>query len=172
MTERFDNRRIVASQEDRMRLLDGALGQLVPNSRMWKRELCPSTSETPPGGESTYYITVLPPVERNGQSLVIQLRYDGDIQVEYHIDNDRDSFESFFILPAGQESDAIEEIARFVADVLAERLVLIKTKGIFGGKRRFLNPDSLAESDRRSVTWIASWLGTFDWRTPGSLGYR
>jgi hypothetical protein len=53
-----------------------------------------------------------------------------------------------------------------VSDVLAERLVLVRTKGIFGGERRFLKPGSLTESDCRNVRTITSWLGTFDWSNP------
>ena len=127
MTDPVDNRRFRVSQEDPMRLLDAALGHLIPDSRMWERKRYSSTPDTP--GETTYCIQLPSPVRRNGQSLVIQLRHDGDIQVEYHIDEDRrNSFETFFILPMGQEEDAIEAIAHFVADVLAERLVLVRSK--------------------------------------------
>jgi hypothetical protein len=168
MAEPLDNRRMLASQEDRMRVLDDALACLVPDSRMWERKLYPSTPDTPAPGYSTYYIEVSSPFRRNGQSLVVQLRHDGDIQVEYHIEGDRrNSFETFFVLPEGQERDAIEGIAGFVSDILAERLVLVRTKGIFGGERRYLKPGSLTESDRRDVRSITSWLGTFDWSNPG-----
>jgi hypothetical protein len=72
----------------------------------------------------------------------------------------------FFLLPVGQEVDAIEGIACFVADILAERLMLGLAKGLFRGGSRFLKPDSLTESDRRNFKWITSWRGTFDWPSP------
>ena len=147
-----------------MRLLDDALGSSIPDSRRWERKLYPSTPNTP--GEFSYNIQLSSPVRRNGQSLVVQLRHDGDIQVEYHVDDDRkNSFETLFILPVGQESDAIEGIARFVADILAERLVLVRPKSIFG-QTRFLEQSSLTEPHRGRVRSITSWLGTFDWLSP------
>jgi hypothetical protein len=96
--------------------------------------------------------------------LNILLQHDGDIQVEYHITDKRGSpFEMFIVLAEGQEAAAIEAASLFVADLLAERLVLADAKSLFRGRRRFLKPGSLTESDRRSYSWITSWLGTFDW---------
>jgi len=150
-----------------MRLLDDALGRSIPDSRRWERKLYPSTPNTPAPSEFSYYIQLSSPVRRNGQSLVVQLRHDRDIQVEYHVDDDRKhSFETFFILPVGQERDAIEAIAHFVADILAERLVLVRPKSMFE-KTRFLEQGSLTESNRGRARSITSWLGTFDWPTPG-----
>src|SRR5262245_27926140 len=124
MTEPLDSHHAGASQEEKIGLLDDALARLVPDSRTWERTLYASSPNTSYPGEDSYHIRVSSPVPRNGQSLVVQLRYDGDIQVEYHIDGERrNSFESFFVLPVGEERDAIEAIAGFVADVLAERLV-------------------------------------------------
>jgi hypothetical protein len=99
--------------------------------------------------------------------LNILLRHDGDIQIEYHISDKRGSpFEMLIVLAEGQEPAAIEEASLFVADLLAERLVLADAKGLLGGGRRFLKPDTVTKSDRRSYSWITSWLGTFDWPTP------
>ncbi len=79
MTEPLNNRSTVASQEDRMRLLNDALARAIPESRTWERKRYPSAPNTP--GESTHYIEVFSPVRPNEQSLFVQLRYDGDIQV-------------------------------------------------------------------------------------------
>jgi hypothetical protein len=63
---------------------------------------------------------------------------------------------------AGKEEEAIKQASRFVADLLAERLVLGYGKDAFRGGRRFLIP-SLAEANRRHLKWSTSWLGTHDW---------
>ena len=86
-----------------MRLLDDALGRSIPDSRSWERKLYPATSDTL--GEFSYYIELASPVRRNGRSLVVQLRHDRDIQVEYHLDDRKNPFETFFILPVGEERD-------------------------------------------------------------------
>ncbi len=118
-------------------------------------------------GESTKLFRVSSPVRPQDQWLVVQLRHDGDIQVEYHIANEPGSpFESLFILPAGEEKDAIEEVSHFVAGLLTERIVLAMRKGFLRGGRDFIASNSLAELDRRSFSGVTSWLGTFDWPTP------
>lgn len=148
-----------------MRLLDDALEHLIPGSRIWERKRYPPAPRV--HGETTYCIQLPSPVRRNGQSLVIQLRHDGDVQVEYHIDeNRRNSFETFFILPMGEEEQVIRTIAQFVADILTERIVLLRFKSSFG-KTRFVERSSVTESDLQGVRWITSWLGTFDRSTPG-----
>jgi hypothetical protein len=152
----------MASQEDRIQLLDDALARSVPGSHKWQRRLSPASSA--PLRQSTYWIEIPSPARPEAQRLIVQLRHDGDIQVEYHVANKRGGpFEMVFGLTEGQEGDAIESVAQFVAAVLAERLVLAYAKGFFRGGRRFATPDSLTESERRSFSWITSWLGTFDW---------
>ena len=148
-----------------MRLIDDAFARRVPESSGWKRERSPATSGS--RGQSEYRIEVRSPLRPAVQRLNILLRYDGDIQVEYHITGKRGSpFEMLIVLAEGQEAAAIEEASLFVADLLAERLVLANAKGVFKGGRRFLKPSSLTKSDRHSFSWITSWLGTFDWPTP------
>lgn len=118
-------------------------------------------------GHALYWIEVRSPLRPAAQRLNILLRHDGDIQVEYHIRGKRGSpFEMLFVIAEGQEAVGIEGMARFVADVLSERLLLAYAQSLFKGGRRFFKPDSLAEFDRRSFSWITSWLGTFDWPTP------
>jgi hypothetical protein len=150
------------SQADRVHLLDDAIARAVPGSRAWFRGQPPASSGFI--GESDYRIEVQSPLRPATQRLVVYLRHDGDIQVEYHIADKRGTpFETLFVLSPGHEATAIEEVSRFVADLLAERLVLAYAKGILRGGRRFLRPGSLTKSDRRKLKWITSWLGTFDW---------
>jgi len=155
----------VINQQDRIRLLDEALARAIPASSGWTREAFPATRYS--DGETTYCVEVRSPQRPDFQKLSIVLRHDGDIQVEYHIADRRGSpFEMLIVLPEGEEVAAIEVASHFVADLVAERLVLVITKGFFRGGNYFLNPTSLTESDRRNSAWIASWLGTFDWPTP------
>lgn len=153
------------SQGDRIRLVNEALAREAPDSNRWARGNSPATSDF--RGQSLYWIEVRSPLRPAVQRLNILLRHDGDIQVEYHIGGKRGSpFEMLFVLEEGQESAGIEGVARFVADVLAERLALAYSQSLFKGGRRFFKPGSLTESHRHSLSWITSWLGTFDWPAP------
>ena len=159
------------SQDDRMRLIDDALARSVPESNGWTRERSPATPRF--RGESEYRIEIRSPLGPAVRRLNILLRHDGDIQVEYHVVDKRGSpFETHIVLPEGQEAAAIEDVSLFVADLLAERLVLAYAKSLFRGGRRFVKPGSLTDSDRRSLSWITSWLGTFDWPTHGESQNR
>ena len=149
-------------QKERRRLLETVLAHAIPDSKNWKREL----TSTPgfPENES-YWMEVHSPNRPTEQSLVVMLRPDGNIQVEYHIASEPGSpFESFFILPPGSEPDAIEQISRFVAELLTEKVVLTWRKGFFRGGRYFIPIDLLTKYERSKLRWITSWLGTFDWR--------
>jgi len=149
----------MVNQQDRKRLLDEVLARAIPESREWARGLSPSDI-----GEFQYWVEVRSAARPTVQHLNILLRHDGDIQVEYHDANKSGSpFELLFILEAGHEEEAIKQVSLFVADVLAERLVLVYSKGVFRGGRRFLIP-ALAEANRRHLKWSTSWLGTYDWQ--------
>jgi hypothetical protein len=149
----------MVSQEHRKCLLDEALARAIPESRGWTR------GQTPAGtAEFQYWIEVRSPVRPTAQRLRILLRHDGDIQVEHYIaDKAGSPFEVLFVLAAGKEPEAIEQASLFVAEVLAERLVLVCAKGFFKGGRRFITP-ALAKSDRRHLEWSTSWLGAHDWQ--------
>ena len=141
------------------RLLDEALARAIPESREWRRGQSPAGT-----GDFEYWVEVRSPARPTVQHLRILLRYDGDIQVEYHIaEKSVSPFELLFVLEAGHEKEAIKQASLFVADVLAERVVLAYGKGLFKGGRRFLIPP-LAEANRRHLKWTTSWLGTHDWQ--------
>jgi hypothetical protein len=141
------------------RLLDEALARAIPESREWRRGQSPAGT-----GDFEYWVEVRSPARPTVQRLRILLRHDGDIQVEYHIvGKSGNPFEVLFVLEAGHEKEAITQASLFVADVLAERLVLVYSKGVFRGGRRFLIPP-LAEANRRHLKWTTSWLGTHDWQ--------
>ncbi len=141
------------------RLLDEALTRAIPDSRGWTRRQAPADSH-----EFEYSVEVRSPTRPAVQHLTILLRHDGDIQVEYHIAEKSGSpFELLFVLKAGHEEEVIKRASQFVADILAEQLVLVYSKGVFKGGRRFLIPP-LAEASRRHLKWSTSWLGTYDWQ--------
>lgn len=145
-------------------MLDQALAHSIPESVEWKREIFPPHPKV--RGESTYYIQVDSPTRPEEQKLALELRYDGDIQVEYHMKGDRGSpYETFFPILAGRELIVIKGIAEFVKAIVAEEIVLSYWTGFFKGGRRFVEPKSLEKSDRRKLSWVTSWRGTFDWRS-------
>ena len=152
------------SQQDRVRHLNEALARAVPKSLEWIRRT--SASIPAPASESVYSIEIQSPVRPESQRLVILLRQDGDIQVEYHIANKKGTpFEVLFPLCEGQEGEVIENVSAFVADLLSERLVLAYAKRWLKGGRRFLVAQNITESERRTLRWITSWLGTYDWES-------
>ena len=149
-------------QEDRIRLLDDALLRAIPESVAWARGRTSGRSSQP-----QYWIKVRSPLRPSTQHLNILLRHDAEIQIEYHFTVKSGSpFEMLIPLAAGRELAGFEEASLIVADLLAERLVLAHTKGLFRAGRRFLNPCALTQSARRDLSWITSWLGKFDWPTP------
>ena len=153
----------MVTQQDRARLLDEALAKVVPESPRWVR----GTSAVIPGAsfKPQCWIEITSPVQPESQRLVALLRHDGDIQVEYHIATKSGSpFEVLFPLPENQEAEVIEQVSLFVADLLAERLVLAYRKSLFNGGRCFLDPKSITESGHKGYRWIVSWLGTYDWQ--------
>jgi hypothetical protein len=146
-------------QEDKIRLMDESLVRALPESHGWARGRW--TAGTDGFG---YWIEVESRARPIVRRLRIVLRHDGDIQVEFHIDGKPGSpFECLFVLQAGDEEQAIEDVSRFVGHLIAERLVLGYARGMFRGGRRFLAPER-AESDRRHLKWTTSWLGTHDWQ--------
>lgn len=71
------------------------------------------------------------------KQLRIELREDGDIQVESHVAGKRGSpFETMFVIPSGEEEPASEDIADFVEKILDERIVLLMDARFLRGRRR------------------------------------
>lgn len=73
-----------------------------------------------------------------------------------------------FHLPEGEEeeAEALEDTARFVADLVEERLVLAYRRGWLTGGSEFIEPTELTPERRRRLEWVASWRGTYDWKVP------
>ncbi|HET7549766.1 MAG TPA: hypothetical protein VFK04_00655 [Gemmatimonadaceae bacterium] len=78
----------------------------------------------------------------------------------------RGPYEANGTVPEGDETGFLEEGARFVADLVEERLVLVSRQGWLRGGTDFIEPAELTPELRRRLEWIASWRGTYDWRAP------
>ena len=95
------------------------------------------------------------------KQLRIELRADGDIQVEFHVAAKGGSpFEAMFAIPDGEEEPASEDIADFVEKILDERIVLVMDARLFRGGQRWVSPDKIPEF--RKVKFVCSWSGTYD----------
>jgi hypothetical protein len=96
--------------------------------------------------------------------LEVALRGDGDVDVHFHVPgHEPDWVEAHYVLPDGEEREAIEEVARFVGDFVGERLIL--AYDTWRG-RRFVPVEELASLNRRRLAWRVSWRGTHDWQRP------
>jgi hypothetical protein len=150
------------TQEERLKCLQSALAEVLPESMSW----VPRSSNPPQGsshGEREYSFDITSPARPDHQSLVVLLRSDGDIQVEYHMAGVEGSpFEALFSISEGQEAEAIGEVARFVHGLLTERLVLAMDPRSWRGGRLFLQADQLGQSQSRKLRWVTSWRGTYD----------
>jgi hypothetical protein len=136
------------------------LRKVLPDSESWAPQ-SHTPGHTEDGREYWFEISARPP---RPQRLVVLLRRDGDLQVEYHIEGRRGSpFEALFIIPDSGEEAAFGEVARLIEGLLTERLVLAYTKGVWRGGRTFLEATQLTEATRRKLAWVTSWSGTYDW---------
>ena len=146
----------------RLKGLQGALLEVLPESSAWVPRGGPAPGRPSPG-EPEYWLDVASPLHPERQRLVILLRSDGDIQVEYHLAGVEGSpFEAIFSIPDDREAEALEEVARFVRDLLTERLVLAMDPRRWRGGRLFLRPEQLSERRPGELAWVTSWRGTYD----------
>lgn len=95
------------------------------------------------------------------QRLIVRPRGDGDIQVEYHDAGKRGSPFEMLLLGDG-EAECAEVAARFVADLISERVVLAYERSLLTGGRRFLRPEKLNREGPAIFAWVTSWRGTYD----------
>lgn len=141
-----------------MELLENALARRIPGPVRWVRQ----TGDPRPYRDREYWYEIRSD-RHEAQRLVILLRSDGDVQVEYHVDKPGSPFEALFMVEDGHGAVALEQVAEFVADLLEERAALGYIRGWFRGGRTFLKPDELSEPGTRRLRWVTSWRGTYDW---------
>lgn len=84
--------------------------------------------------------------------LSVELRSDGDIQVEFHIAEEHGT--------DGEEKPASENIAAFVEKILDERIVLVMDGHFFRGGQQWVSPERIPASSK--VDFVRSWCGTYD----------
>jgi hypothetical protein len=157
---RIGQRGCQVSHDERRKLLEHALADVLPDPPGWTSG---SVDPADPDGAPDHWLEVASPVRPDVQQLVVLLRRDGDIQVEYHVAEKRGSpFEALFLAPDHQEGLVIDAVARFVGDLVSERLVLAYARGLFRGGRAFVSPAELGRIPPARLSWVTSWRGTFD----------
>src|SRR5438876_11824519 len=117
--------------KDRLSPLSIALRRRIPGSDAW-------ISVRLPEGGCAASIQVPAPETAPDRHLVIHLRPDGDLQVEFHIPKRRGSpFEQLIVIPDEAFEEALDEAVAFVSRLLKEDLVLAWDSRLLGGGRRF-----------------------------------
>lgn len=139
-------------------LFERALTQALPESRGWERDR----------SRYGWSVETPSPTAPDGRKLVVEI--DGhEITVYFFVGRTGvgyGPYEANNTLPEEGEAEDLEEWARFVADLVEERLVLVSRRGWFSGGTDFVEPTELTPELRRRLEWIASWRGAYDWRVP------
>ena len=148
----------MVSFDDQVTLLERALADKIPESRAWVRNV----------SNDAWYVELQSPAVPDGRKLTIELT-GGDFHVGLYVGPTGVGLAPYELnagIPAGREAEAINEMVDFVADFLAERLVVAMRSGFWQGGRVFLEPGELTPARQRELIWIASWRGTYDWAIP------
>jgi hypothetical protein len=148
--------------DDASTLLDEALARRIPESRDWVRGQ--QTFGNPKPG--TDFWVEFPPInQKEKQHIVILLRRDGAVQIEWHVTGKRGSpFELFMPCDHDDIAQIIDAASEFIADVLREDVVLAYRNGFWRGGRRFLKIEEIAEArNAADYEWMVSWNGTHTW---------
>src|SRR5690242_16595102 len=132
----------------------------LPAAVAWTRA---STQQHVAGHPAGHSFTATSPCRTPPRALEVNVRHDGDADVCFSLDGVPASpFEQHFVVRDAPVEDAAAAIAEFVADLVAERRVLVMDNGFLRGGRLFLTPQQLEECSPRRVAWVASWNGTYD----------
>jgi hypothetical protein len=146
-------------------IFERALSAALPESRNWER----GWTHRPDG--ASWWVETSSPAAPDGRKLGIYISAAGDVTVSFFVGPTgvgRGPYEGQLALPEGEEKEveALEDTARFVAELVEERLVLAYRRGWVTGGREFIAPTALTPERRRSLEWVASWRGTYDWNVP------
>ncbi len=95
-------------------------------------------------------------------ALEVVIRHDGDVDVVFRVPgHSPELHERHFLVATGGELDALEEVAQVAGDFNAERMVLGRSRGLFGGT--VFVPAAEATPERlRKLAWAVSWHGSYD----------
>lgn len=146
------------STRDLVSYFERALTEALPESRDWQRSW----------SRYGWVIETSSPTAPNDRKLAVEI--DGrEVTVYFYVGPTgvgRGPYEANGTLPEEGEAEGLEEWARFVADLVEERAVLVSRRDWLRGGSYFVEPAELTPELRRRLEWIASWRGTYDWRVP------
>jgi hypothetical protein len=131
-----------------------ALFEALPDSRNWERGWMHL-----PDGES-WWVETPSQATPDGRKLGIHISAAGDVTVSFFVGPTgvgRGPYEGQLALPEGEEeeAEAIEDTARFVADLVQEGLVLAYRRGWLTGGSEFIELTELTPERRRCLKWVA-----------------
>jgi hypothetical protein len=154
-----------SSTAKRVSIFERALSEAIPESRNWE----PVWAHQPDG--ESWWVETSYRAAPDGRKLGIYISAAGDVTVSFFVGPTgvgRGPYEGQLALPEGEEeeADALEDTARFVADLVEERLVLVHRRGWLTAGSEFIEPAELTPERRRRLEWVASWCGTYDWKVP------
>lgn len=116
-------------------------------------------------------IEIAPASGPTGLRLEVRVRSTADLEVAFVVPSKTGSpFEQVFVGPPEEEDAVVEEVVGFVADLVAERMVLAWDARWFRGGRRFLRIDELTPDALRHLAWVISWGRSHDWNARGGAG--
>ncbi len=98
-----------------------------------------------------------------GRRIDIFIRGESDFDVGFHVPGRQGSPFEQVMAGAAEEAAAVQRaVVQFVADLIAERVVLAMDDRLFGGGRRFIAARDLSASIMKHLAWVVSWRGTYD----------
>ena len=112
-------------------------------------------------------VTIADPSGHSDRVIEVRIRDDSDVEVKFFVPGKPSSpFEQVFSGPTPEAEMVLREALSFVADLIADRIVLAWDSRLLRGGRRFLNASDLKPESLRHLAWVVSWRGTHDWNAP------
>jgi hypothetical protein len=154
-----------SSTPELVSIFERALSEALPESHNWER----GWTHQPDG--KSWWLETSSQAAPDGRKLGIYISAAGDVTVSFFVGPTgvgRGPYGGQLAPPEGEEeeAEALEDTARFVADLVEERLVLAERQGWLTGGTEFIEPTELTPERRRNLEWVASWRGTYDWKVP------
>lgn len=104
-----------------------------------------------------------------GRRIEVYVRDASDFDVRFHVPEKQGSpFEQVIAGDLHEAEEVQSTVAQFVADLVAERQILLMDPRLFRGGRRFLAASDVNDSMVRHASWVVSWRGTYDSDAPAA----
>lgn len=104
-----------------------------------------------------------------GRRIEVYVRDASDFDVRFHVPEKQGSpFEQVIAGDPHEAEEVQSTVAQFVADLVAERQILLMDPQLFRGGRRFLAASDVNDSTVRHASWVVSWRGTYDSDAPAA----